>query len=341
MSLRGALTLALAAILATSAAADDAATLRGAGRLSDAAAAARGVSLDPLAPHWQAVPAVRLVAYPQTSIAAAADRSPPREVDVRVAVAGKTVAVRLEWPDETADGWDTDRTDAFPDAAAVQFAAQSDVLPYIGMGEPQQPVRLWLWRHQRRAEVLAARGFGSLEPARGSPPNAQAVRTGRGGWALVLRGERPFPANPLPMAVAVWDGAEQGRAGRKYLTAWHLVRLPGVKVDRAWLRRLAEEARSTGDAARGRHLVVDHGCNGCHDLQGTHTIDAGPDLSIAGGIHWPGYLRRSLLNPNAFIVPHVGYMQPGTDGRPVSLMPAFEGSSQDLGDLVAYLASRR
>lgn len=340
MSLRGALAVVLVATLARPATADDATALRRAGRLSDAAAPTRSVPLDPMAARWQAVPAIHLLAYAQTSISPGADLVQPREVEVRVAVAGRSVAVRLEWLDGTADGWHTDRTDAFADAAAVQFAAQGDVLPYIGMGEPQRPVRIWLWRHQRPAELLAARGFGSLAPVAGSAPDAQAVRTGRG-WALVLRGERPYPANPLPMAVAVWDGAERGRAGRKYLTAWHLVRIPSARVDRPWLRRLAGEARSTGAAVRGQQLMLDHGCNGCHRLPGGERVDAGPDLSVAGGIHWPGYLRRSLLNPNGFIVPHVGYMQSGTDGRPISLMPSFEGSSQDLGDLVAYLASRK
>jgi cytochrome c553 len=218
----------------------------------------------------------------------------------------------------------------------VQFASPGDGLPYIGMGEPGRPVSLWLWRAGRAPELLQATGFGTLMPAAGAAPEAKAVRV-VDGWVVVLRGQAPDGANPLPLAVAVWDGRAAARAGQKRLTAWHLLAQPQAKVDPNWLKSLQEEARTAGDAARGQTLMREHGCLGCHAVTGGEPIESGPNLTFAGGLHWPGYLRRAIQEPTAFVVPHPAYQQP--DGE--SLMPRFDLSEEDLSDLVAYLMTLR
>ncbi len=62
-----------------------------------------------------------------------------------------------------------------------------------------------------------------------------------------------------------------------------------------------------------------------------------------GPIHpiWPGYLRRSIREPSAFILPRPEYVAPGPDGTTVSMMPKLDLPERDTEDIVAYLASLR
>jgi len=288
--------------------------------------------LDPLAAAWTGAPAVAVPLYPQATTAGGPDTvapaprrrlfqstglgAAPLNLEARVLRGGGKLALHLAWPDATADLADPRATDRFADAAAVQFAPAAmeakAALPYIGMGEPGRPVRVWLWRAGRPAESLAAQGFGSLTKEAGPAPEAQARRTATG-WVVVLRGEES--ANrPAAVAFATWDGAEDGRAGRKRLSAWRALGSPDAA--------LTEEARLGGDPVRGERLYAEHGCAACH------AVGAGlaPDLAHAGGIHWPGYLRRALREPAAFLVP--GY---------AAIMPAASLPPEELEDLVAYL----
>jgi cytochrome c2 len=110
----------------------------------------------------------------------------------------------------------------------------------------------------------------------------------------------------------------------------------------------------TGDAARGADLFAQKvkasngssaPCAACHSLQ-PGNIKTGPSLAGIGttaATREPGksaedYIRESIQNPNAFIVPdNPAYLSNGK-----SLMPASLGnglSDQDLADLIAYLAS--
>jgi mono/diheme cytochrome c family protein len=165
---------------------------------------------------------------------------------------------------------------------------------------------------------LAGQGFGSLARSAGAVPEARARRTA-GGWEVVLRGEagaRPGAA----VAFAAWDGAEDGRAGRKRLSAWQALEVRGGPSPTA----LGAEAHNSGDPSRGARLYTEHGCAACH----APGAGLGPNLAHAGGIHWPGYLRRAILDPAAFRVP--GY---------ATAMPALPLQADEVEDLVAYLMS--
>jgi DMSO reductase family type II enzyme heme b subunit len=259
-------------------------------------------------------------------------------VEVKVLAGAGQLALRLAWPDASEDPVDARATHRFADAAAVQFPADAaSGLPYIGMGEPRRPVNLWFWRAGGKSERLAANGFGTLAPApdtssKTQAPEAQAQR-GKEGWQLVLRGPLPSPAAPLVLALALWDGAEEGRDGRKHLSPWFAVRLPGLTPDPALYRLLAEEARVSGKPERGRQLAAGHGCAGCHALSGDSASTLAPGLLQAGSIHWPSYLRRSVTDPSGFIVPGARHMA----GEGVSLMPKETWTPEALEDLVAYL----
>ena len=311
--------------------------LRQAGRVMDAGKAAEMPPLSPGDPAWGSAPATLLRLYPQRSTAPSFEEAGPVALKVQ-ALAGKGhLALRLAWADKNEDRPDLKRTDSFADAAAVQFPARPGrLLPYIGMGEPNNPVLLWFWRAGTVSELAEARGFGSLTALPGAGPEVDAVH-GAGEWTVVLRA--PLAANagsPLPIAFAVWDGASQGRDGRKWLSAWQVLRLPGVRDDGARLRAYAAESFTVGNAMRGEKLAAERGCTACHRLPEGPAFDTGPALLNAGGIHWPGYLRRAILQPSSFVVPGKGYSVNG-----ISLMPEQEWRGGEVEDLVAYLATLR
>lgn len=270
--------------------------------------------LDPADAAWGRAPASSVRLHPQATVPGGPGGAAV-PLDVRVLRGGGRLAVRLAWADAGEDRSGARATDRFADAVAVQFAPAARTLPYVGMGEPGNPVRLWYWRAGGSAERLTAQGFGSLARQAGAAPEARARRTADG-WAVVLRGKPDggFAA----LAFAAWDGAEDGRAGRKRLSAWHVLGATDGRLPAA----LREEARLAGDPVRGARLFVERGCVACH----APNVHAGPDLSHAGGIHWPGYLRRAIREPAAFLVPGYPAIMPGVDLGP-----------GEVEDLVAHL----
>lgn len=264
--------------------------------------------LDPFDAAWAGVPASEVRLYPQVTIPGGPGGA-PISLEVRLLRGGGRLAMRLAWPDATEDRMDSRATHRFADAVAVQFAPPDAPLPYVGMGEPGRAVGLWFWRAGGPVEYLSAQGFGSLARQAGPVPEARAQRTATG-WAVVLRGESEPAA---AMAFAAWDGAEDGRAGRKRLSAWRNIGQGG-----SWL----EETSTTGDPVRGARLFAEHGCATCH-APGT---GLGPDLTYAGGIHGPAYLRRAIREPAAHLVP--GY---------AAIMPVMSLATGEAEDLVAYL----
>lgn len=311
--------------------------LRQAGLVMDAGKAAEMPPLSPGDPAWGATPSVLLKLYPQRSTAPGFEDAAPVTLRVQALAGRGHLALRLAWADKSEDRPDPKHTDRFADAAAVQFPARPGrLLPYIGMGEPGNPATLWFWRAGGGPELLTAKGFGTLAPLAGEAPETDAVYSGSE-WVVVLRSRLPANAgSPLPIAFAVWDGAVQGRDGRKWLSSWQVLRLPGMPDDRARLRAFAAEAFSIGNPMRGEKLAAERGCTACHRLPEGPAFDTGPALLNAGGIHWPGYLRRAILQPSSFVVPGKGY---GANG--VSLMPEQEWRGGEVEDLVAYLATLR
>jgi nitric oxide reductase subunit C len=119
-------------------------------------------------------------------------------------------------------------------------------------------------------------------------------------------------------------------------------------------RRTAPVTR--GDATRGARLYETLPCGSCHDIG--HPWPGGdicPNLGniateaarIVGQADYhgratdaAGYIRESIIDPNAYIVPGSTYRQ--ADGQ--SVMPKTFGqtlSPGELDDLVAFLLTRR
>lgn len=123
-----------------------------------------------------------------------------------------------------------------------------------------------------------------------------------------------------------------------------------------WVKEVKVSTVSGGDAARGARLFETLPCASCHDTQ--HPLPGGavcPNLGnigteaarIVGAPDYhggardaAGYIRESIVDPNAYQVPGPSYRQ--ADGR--SVMPkdlAKTMTSAQLDDLVAFLLTLR
>jgi mono/diheme cytochrome c family protein len=74
---------------------------------------------------------------------------PPVEIEVRAMHSGRALAVRLSWPDPSADRHDA-KVEAFADAAAVALS-HGPSEPFLGMGSPSEPVDFWFWDADRQS----------------------------------------------------------------------------------------------------------------------------------------------------------------------------------------------
>ncbi len=339
---------------------------------------------DPADALWDGLPALPALAAPQRTVhlndrraneALAAAR--PRPVRLRAAFDGRDLAVVVEWEDATEDRLRPDATDAYGDAAALEIPARFGTglrLPYVGMGDEGVPVTVSLVRAAAAGSVsreAAATGFGSLTRVdAGGARSALRYDRGRKSWrALFLRplagSDRDLRRGLVPVAAAVWDGSSHERGGNKALTRWRFLRLPRYPLDQAYLAEMAWGwgPAGRGDAVRGKQLV-EAMCAACHTLGERRAPAPGiaPDLSAIGAIATPGYLRDSLLDPSAVVVPSPNPAQhqdrsraPGVagpyplnegfawsrrdaDGKRVSKMPVYAAMPKpDLAAVVSYL----
>lgn len=304
--------------------------------------------LDPASPVWQTLPATAITLYPQVSTPPVTGEK-PLAAKLRAIYGAKTMAIHIEWADAQAAG--TRHIGKFADAVALQWPLNHGpgrALPYVGMGHAGAPVAVWLWRGDGLVETLAAEGFGTL--TREAPDGVQARGEWKdGAWRVVFKralagkgGARFNPARQglAPLAVAVWNGEAAERNGLKRLSAWQVLRFEQGQVNATSAKQLSA-APVAGDAERGKRLMSEQGCIGCHSFPANPAQPRiGPDLSYAGGIHSATYLRESLADPSKVVVPGKGFYLV-QDGKKISLMPPFAGTGAERDDIVAYLMSLR
>lgn len=195
---------------------------------------ARGIHLlDPGAAAWahcrpQAIalaPApVAMVAAVSPYVAASTGHGRTARLEARAAHDGKTLWLRLAWPDATRDDRPGD-LDRFADAAAALFPLAPGADPFR-MGAPGRPVNAWLWRADGTGPFdVIAEGYATSRrrPASASGLSASAQHDGRT-WSLVF--QRPLaaasdscvalaPGTPAQIAFAVWDGSNRDRSAQK------------------------------------------------------------------------------------------------------------------------------
>jgi hypothetical protein len=200
-----------------------------------AAACAQGL-LDPTAAEWKSAPAMDLALHRTPPLYST---DPPavnetQSAQARMLHAADGDYVRLEWVDKTRDGgtlakaeraWQGEHlvqqspaTDRFADACAVMVPAKAaDLNPSLQMGDPEHPVHIFYWDSTRGAAVMEASGRETTKRSGQSFP-AQAQYAG-GKWTVALRIVGLKPGTPF--AVAIWNGGQQDRDGRKYFSIWY------------------------------------------------------------------------------------------------------------------------
>lgn len=95
--------------------------------------------LDPIDPEWERLDSVRVPLHPLWP-----EPLPVAAVAVRALHDGRTMALMLQWRDDSFNGAPV-RAEDFQDAAAVQFSLNG-TFPFLGMGDAENPVNLWQWR---------------------------------------------------------------------------------------------------------------------------------------------------------------------------------------------------
>ncbi|SMC08629.1 ethylbenzene dehydrogenase-related protein [Nitratiruptor tergarcus] len=154
--------------------------------------------------------------------------------------------------------------------------------------------------------------------------------------------------NELAVAVAAWDGKELQRDGLKRLSSWIAVKLPGAK-NKALEAVVTEKAK--GDVANGKK-EFETNCASCHrdrNFQNAPLYMA-PGLENIGGQTTAAYIRESILDPNAVVVPgynrnaHPNFAWYTVDdkGNRTSTMPPFNYLDKKVvEDIVAYLQTQK
>lgn len=147
-----------------------------------------------------------------------ADRTAPLTAAAEIVVepAGKGWRVALAWDCPQAVRDISRETDRFVDACAV-FAPEVSAAPWMTMGAPRMAVHGWLWRPDKPTPLqVRAEGLGTLQRS-AAPTNTYATSEWeRGRWRVVVTmPEWPALAAQRRIALAIWRGAEQERAGLK------------------------------------------------------------------------------------------------------------------------------
>lgn len=148
-----------------------------------------------------------------------------------VAIAVERIAIRVRWPDPTADARALDARGE-SDAVALQFFADPQ-RPIVGMGAPDAVSDIWHWAAFRRRETLgvvdlleASHGLsGAYVEAEGlSRPlrRADIVHApGAGPVASVApRAAIPRVDGHATLGIAIWNGAAEQRGAIKSLSGW-------------------------------------------------------------------------------------------------------------------------
>lgn len=377
-----ALAAALSSLAAPARAADGDAFV--AGEVLSVVEVKEALPADATAAVWSRLPAAAVLVAPQSTIRLN-DRAvneklaglPLREVTVRAAENGASLALVLEWADDSEDRARSDETMVFGDSVALQFPLRFGAgqrLPYIGMGDDAMPVVLY---HQRamedgvRTREAVAAGFGSGTRANlgGLPPALRYDAAARRWRAVFVRPlatpDHDLKKGLIPFAVAVWDGQKHERGGNKALSPWKFLRIARLPLEPAYLAEVSwgYAASDLGDPARGK-LVAESVCIACHHLPGKAFALPGmaPDLSRLGAVASPAYIKQSIVEPSAILVPNPNVNQhyaragaadkngafPNNEqfiwfmrdpaGNKVSRMPPFNAlPKEDVLGLVAFL----
>ena len=163
------------------------------------------------------------------------------------------------------------------------------------------------------------------------------------GWIATV--VRPIKDNyadlskSFPVAFAVWDGDKLNRNGTKLLSGWNAVTVG--KEDKALVDAI-NDTLPKADRKKGQELATAQ-CGGCHAFPGAapYSPFAAPDLNNIGGYATADYIKESMTDPSAVVVPgynrnahknYTWYTDLGK-GKRMSNMPA---TTENVNDIAAY-----
>jgi DMSO reductase family type II enzyme heme b subunit len=202
------------------------------------AAALAQNALDPAAAEWKSAAPVVLALHRTPPLyptdAPATIEIPSVQAQIIHSAGGNFV--RLEWADKTHDttvlpkaerAWQgehlvtqSEATDRFSDACAVMISARpgaGGVNPSLQMGDADHPVHIFVWDSTRGAAVMEASGRETTKRTGQSFPAQGQYAAGK--WTVTM--QIPDLQAGAPFAVAIWNGSQQDRDGRKYFTRWY------------------------------------------------------------------------------------------------------------------------
>ncbi|MCC7366285.1 MAG: hypothetical protein IT303_18150 [Dehalococcoidia bacterium] len=172
-------------------------------------------------------------AYVRTAWAARSYGTLP-SVAVAAAVAGGALHVRLRWAAPSPRTGITDNN-VYADACALLFPADGREAVLATMGDDRSPVEAWHWRAGTSLPfVLTARGAGTSERRPHHDLTADAAWD-HGEWAVVFRRSLtaagvPLRTGDLPFGIAIWQGANEERAGlASHTPAWLALEVPRLE----------------------------------------------------------------------------------------------------------------
>ncbi|RMA96152.1 c-type cytochrome [Hydrogenothermus marinus] len=347
------------------------------------------LTADPSSSVWKTVPGKYVYLYPQVSVRLNDKKAnsliPKKSLQralVKVAYNNEVLAVYVQWKDNTPSTQAKYNTDSYADGVSIEVPnkfGRGITLPYIGMGDENHPVTVYLQKTvagRDYQKVFVSEGFGSLTEIKEEGSDiSMKYNKQKHLWTAVfvrpLKTENSnLKAGLVPIAFAIWDGKYMERDGNKSLSRWKFIRLPSYSLDKEYLKYVAWGIpyKSIGNPARGKQLMKQNGCNGCHRYDDQQTAPPGmaPNLSDIGGIANAPYLRESIINPSDVVIRNLNpnrhynkFAKPdkfnaypnndmytwytvGPDGKKMSKMPPYSHlSEKDINDIVAYLKSLR
>ncbi|MDM7273960.1 ethylbenzene dehydrogenase-related protein [Sulfurihydrogenibium azorense] len=300
----------------------------------------------------------------------------PVEAEVAVGYNQKEIGILIKWKDETKSVQPAMTTNKYGDGVSVQFPikyGKGTTLAYIGMGDSKHPVMTYLKKAVEGKDyqkAFIAEGFGSLtEIQEKGYTFTMKYDDANKQWIAFIKKPIKTPdlnlaSGMVPVSFAIWDGNSLNRDGNKVISNWKFIKMGNAKVDPNYLKYISWGYGEIGNPARGKELMIQNGCNGCHRFADQTAAPEGlaPNLSKIGGYSNPAYLKESIVNPNDVVIrnlninrhynkaagPDKNGAYPNNDmytwyikddkGNITSKMPPYAHlSEQDLKDMVAYL----
>jgi len=180
---------------------------------------------------WERLPEYRVAMSPAPAVHESVELRVNYDAEVSylnmtLAKTSERFYVRLRWVDDTRDT--ATAFDRFRDGVAVQFSLGDDDTSYMMGDGPDSAVNIWYWRSGEDAvQNLAAGGPGSTTILEEQPVSGESQYSVKDGdpnqWTVVM--SRPIGAqgahnvsldrDMVPMAFALWQGAEKQRDGLK------------------------------------------------------------------------------------------------------------------------------